>query len=73
MDADYGGTEIRNALNAVFKSSNKRTPVAAFVLTDGEVRQTNARLSCRKLNGRLGARHWSNHKRSANSCEQRSV
>ncbi|KAJ7356809.1 von Willebrand factor type A domain-containing protein [Mycena albidolilacea] len=37
MSADYGGTEIRGALNAVFKSRNIAAPTAVFVLTDGEV------------------------------------
>ncbi|KAJ3482315.1 hypothetical protein NLI96_g7056 [Meripilus lineatus] len=36
MSADYGGTEIRSALESVFKSRNKHSPTAVFVLTDGE-------------------------------------
>lgn len=37
MSADYGGTEIRSALDCVFKYRNKYCPTAVFVLTDGEV------------------------------------
>lgn len=37
MKADYGGTEIRNALETVFKSRCMQLPTACFLLTDGEV------------------------------------
>ncbi|KAJ7226005.1 hypothetical protein GGX14DRAFT_642349 [Mycena pura] len=36
MDADYGGTEIKTALNAVFATRNIAVSTAVFVLTDGE-------------------------------------
>ncbi|KAJ7102421.1 von Willebrand factor type A domain-containing protein [Mycena belliarum] len=37
MSADYGGTEIREALRAVFGSRDRNVASAIFVLTDGEV------------------------------------
>ena len=37
MWADYGGTEMQNALETVFRSRRMDTPTACFVLTDGEV------------------------------------
>lgn len=37
MSADYGGTEIRSGLGAVFASRNTHVSTAVFVLTDGEV------------------------------------
>ncbi|KAJ3063499.1 hypothetical protein HK102_008454, partial [Quaeritorhiza haematococci] len=37
MDADLGGTEIYNALQAVFKARRRDMPTQVFVLTDGEV------------------------------------
>ncbi|KAJ6626917.1 von Willebrand factor type A domain-containing protein [Mycena sp. CBHHK59/15] len=37
MSADYGGTEIRAALGAVFRSRNIAISTAVFVLTDGDV------------------------------------
>lgn len=37
MRADYGGTEIREALEKVFKARNGTVPTACFLLTDGEV------------------------------------
>ncbi|KAJ7124825.1 hypothetical protein C8R43DRAFT_1030894 [Mycena crocata] len=42
MSADYGGTEIRGAFDAVFKSCNAAVPTAVFVLTDGEVTDPDA-------------------------------
>ncbi|KAI0078065.1 VIT-domain-containing protein [Panus rudis PR-1116 ss-1] len=36
MDADYGGTEIRSALECVFASRNSAQSTAIFVLSDGE-------------------------------------
>lgn len=41
MSANYGGTEIRDALERVFKSRNPDVPTACFVLTDGEVCDIN--------------------------------
>ena len=38
MRADYGGTEIRQALQHVLDSTTSSMPTAVFVLTDGEVR-----------------------------------
>jgi hypothetical protein len=38
MQADYGGTEIRQAIEQVLDSRATWTPTAVFVLTDGEVR-----------------------------------
>jgi sulfur relay (sulfurtransferase) DsrF/TusC family protein len=37
MSADYGGTEIRGAMDAVFRSRNPAGSTAVFVLTDGDV------------------------------------
>ncbi|KAF7306502.1 hypothetical protein MIND_00441500 [Mycena indigotica] len=37
MDSNYGGTEIRTALEAVFASRNSSSSTAVFVLTDGDV------------------------------------
>ncbi len=37
MNADYGGTSIRSALEKVLSSSDTQLPTACFVLTDGEV------------------------------------
>ncbi|KAI0342224.1 hypothetical protein BDW22DRAFT_171914 [Trametopsis cervina] len=36
MEADYGGTEIRQALASTFNSRNTNTATAVFILTDGE-------------------------------------
>jgi len=38
MEADYGGTEIRQALQHIFNCQTSSMPTAVFVLTDGEVR-----------------------------------
>lgn len=38
MGADYGGTEIRKAIEHVVASRTARMPTAIFLLTDGEVR-----------------------------------
>lgn len=40
MDADYGGTELGNALVKAFQTRKTDIPSAVFVLTDGEVRNT---------------------------------
>ncbi|KAJ7604890.1 von Willebrand factor type A domain-containing protein [Mycena polygramma] len=45
MSADYGGTEIRNALDAVFRSRNVSATTAVFVLTDGEVNDIDGTVS----------------------------
>lgn len=37
MDANYGGTEIRSALDLALKARNFQMPTVVFVLTDGEV------------------------------------
>lgn len=37
MEANYGGTEIRQALQHVLNSRTTSMPTAVFVLTDGEV------------------------------------
>jgi hypothetical protein len=37
MGANYGGTEIRAALQAAFGSRDRDGPTSIFVLTDGEV------------------------------------
>ena len=37
MNANYGGTEIRRALQQVFDSRSMRLPTSCFLLTDGEV------------------------------------
>ncbi|GAA5889554.1 hypothetical protein JCM8208_001058 [Rhodotorula glutinis] len=37
MEADMGGTEIRAALESVFKLRDKKRPTSVFVLTDGDV------------------------------------
>ncbi|KAI0058597.1 hypothetical protein BV25DRAFT_1890952 [Artomyces pyxidatus] len=36
MEANYGGTEIKSALEQVFRKRNVSIPTAVFVLTDGE-------------------------------------
>jgi hypothetical protein len=36
MEADYGGTEMRSALQACFAGRNLERPTSVFVLTDGE-------------------------------------
>lgn len=36
MDADYGGTEIRAALEFMFRIRSRDMPTSCFVLTDGE-------------------------------------
>ncbi|GAA5822106.1 hypothetical protein JCM11251_004859 [Rhodosporidiobolus azoricus] len=36
MDANFGGTEMRNALDSVFKERKKDVPTSLFVLTDGD-------------------------------------
>jgi Mg-chelatase subunit ChlD len=47
MDADYGGTELRSALEYTFENKTKEyahgkpIPVAVFVLTDGETEDTS--------------------------------
>ena len=38
MGANYGGTEIRQALQYALDSISINMPTAVFVLTDGEVR-----------------------------------
>ncbi|THU86021.1 hypothetical protein K435DRAFT_684502 [Dendrothele bispora CBS 962.96] len=43
--ADLGGTEIRQALDAVFQSRLRNVPTAVFVLTDGEVTDINGTVS----------------------------
>ncbi|KAF8213635.1 hypothetical protein K438DRAFT_1661860 [Mycena galopus ATCC 62051] len=45
MAADYGGTEIRSALNAVFSCRNPALPTAVFVLTDGEASDIDGTMS----------------------------
>ncbi|PSS37964.1 hypothetical protein PHLCEN_2v191 [Hermanssonia centrifuga] len=42
MNADYGGTSIRSALEKVLSSSDTQLPTACFVLTDGEAYDINA-------------------------------
>ncbi|CAG8509420.1 6984_t:CDS:10 [Ambispora leptoticha] len=37
MDADYGGTEIKNVLEWVVKTARSDMPTSVFLLTDGEV------------------------------------
>ena len=37
MSADFGGTEMRSALEKVFKSRCAQLPTSCFILTDGEV------------------------------------
>lgn len=37
MSANYGGTEIRSALENTFKTQSKTLPTSVFVLTDGDV------------------------------------
>ena len=37
MTANFGGTEMRSALEKVFKSRCAQLPTSCFVLTDGEV------------------------------------
>ena len=37
MSANYGGTEMRGALQKVFSMRNNDIPTSVFVLTDGEV------------------------------------
>ncbi|CAL1710155.1 unnamed protein product [Somion occarium] len=44
-DADLGGTEIRTALQQVFRSRNTSIPTAVFVLTDGEAYDIDATIS----------------------------
>ncbi|KAJ7022030.1 hypothetical protein C8F04DRAFT_1139174 [Mycena alexandri] len=41
MSAGYGGTEIRGAFDAVFRSRNTFVSTAVFALTDGEVTDIN--------------------------------
>lgn len=38
MDANYGGTEIRRALEKIFETRCITSSTACFVLTDGNVR-----------------------------------
>ncbi|KAJ6604133.1 hypothetical protein DFH09DRAFT_1353967 [Mycena vulgaris] len=45
MSADYGGTEIRSALKAVFASRNIANSTAVFVLTDGDVTDHDGTIS----------------------------
>ncbi|KAJ7071390.1 von Willebrand factor type A domain-containing protein [Mycena amicta] len=42
MDANYGGTEIKKALEAVFASRNTSSSTAVFVLTDGDVTEQDS-------------------------------
>ncbi|GAA5851863.1 hypothetical protein JCM9279_001914 [Rhodotorula babjevae] len=37
MEADMGGTEVRRALDSVFKLRDEKRPTSVFVLTDGDV------------------------------------
>lgn len=37
MEADYGGTEMKAALEAAFSKRAKDRPTNLFVLTDGDV------------------------------------
>ena len=37
MFANYGGTEIRAALESMFRNRQQNVPTSCFVLTDGEV------------------------------------
>lgn len=37
MDANYGGTEIRAAVQHVLANRGRTRPTSFFVLTDGEV------------------------------------
>jgi hypothetical protein len=41
MSANYGGTEIRSALAFALGARNFGLPTVVFVLTDGEVSNTN--------------------------------
>ncbi|KAJ7480151.1 von Willebrand factor type A domain-containing protein [Mycena galericulata] len=45
MGADYGGTEIRAALNSVFACRERGVATAVFVLTDGEVTDYDTTIS----------------------------
>lgn len=36
MDADFGGTELRAALEFMFNIRSRDMPTSCFVLTDGE-------------------------------------
>ncbi|KAJ7456501.1 von Willebrand factor type A domain-containing protein [Mycena latifolia] len=45
MNADFGGTEIREALKAVFGSRDTSVTTAVFVLTDGEVTDHDGTMS----------------------------
>ncbi|KAI5481409.1 hypothetical protein MNV49_004165 [Pseudohyphozyma bogoriensis] len=49
MHADFGGTEIRNALEYVFKTRNKERPTSVFVLTDGDAWQLDEVLETVKI------------------------
>lgn len=42
MEANYGGTEIRQALKFTFESRQHQYPTAIFVLTDGEAHDIDA-------------------------------
>jgi len=42
MQADYGGTELRSALEFVLHSRNSDMSTMVFVLTDGKVRLTSS-------------------------------
>lgn len=44
MDANYGGTEIRSALDLALGTRNFRVPTVVFVLTDGEVHMSSLRI-----------------------------
>ncbi|KAF7367359.1 hypothetical protein MSAN_00798300 [Mycena sanguinolenta] len=45
MNADYGGTDIRPALHAIFSFRDVAVPTAVFVLTDGEVTDISGTIS----------------------------
>jgi len=42
MQADYGGTELRSALEFVLHSHNSDMSTMVFVLTDGKVHLTSS-------------------------------
>lgn len=58
MQADYGGTETRRALNTVFSQRNGGIPTVIFLLTDGEVSSILPKITACLPVSRLEPRCW---------------
>jgi hypothetical protein len=57
MSADYGGTEIEDALKRVFRARRTDTPTAVFMLTDGEVSKPSVSVASWMLTMSPGVQH----------------